>query len=84
MILDEMARRDGVEVTESEVAAEIDALAASQRDAARVRSLYGQPEARAALRAQIRRDRVLRRLVAEARVVPETPEVNVAHEIQTR
>lgn len=85
MILDEMARRAGVEVTESEVAAEVDALAASQKDAgARIRSLYGQPEARAALRAQIRRERVLRRVVAEARVVPETPEVSVAHEIQTR
>ena len=73
MILDEIARRDGIEVTETEVAAEVDALAASQKDAAaRVRSIYGQPEARAALRAQMRRDRVLRRLVAEARVVPET------------
>ena len=73
MILDEMARRDGVNVSESEVAAEIDSLAASQKDAAaRVRSLYGQPEARAALRAQMRRERVLRRLVSEARVVPET------------
>lgn len=73
MILDEMARRDGVDVSESEVAAEIDSLAASQKDAAaRVRSLYGQPEARAALRAQMRRERVLRRLVSEARVVPET------------
>ena len=85
LILDEMARRDGVEVTDTEVAAEVDALAASQKDAAaRVRSLYGQPEARAALRAQMRRERVLRRLVSEARVVPETAEVSVAHEIQTR
>jgi trigger factor len=85
MILDEMARRDGIEVTEAEVAAEVEALAASQKDAAaRVRSLYGQPEARAALRAQMRRERVLRRLVSEARVVPETGEVSVAHEIQTR
>jgi len=85
MILDEIARRDGVDVTEGEVAAEIEALAASQKDAAaRVRSLYGQPEARAALRAQMRRERVLRRLVSEARVVPETAEVSVAHEIQTR
>ena len=73
MILDEMARRDGVDVTESEVTTEIESLAASQKDAAaRVRSLYGQPEARAALRAQMRRERVLRRLVSEARVVPET------------
>ena len=73
MILDEMARRDGIDVTESEVSAEIEALAASQKDAAaRVRSLYGQPEARAALRAQMRRERVLRRLVSEARVMPET------------
>ena len=85
MILDEMARRDGVDVSDSEVAAEIDALAASQKDAAaRVRGLYGQAEARAALRAQMRRERVLRRLVAEARVVPETVEVSVAHENQTR
>jgi trigger factor len=73
MILDEMARRDSIDVSESEISAEIEALAASQKDAAaRVRSLYGQPEARAALRAQMRRERVLRRLVAEARVVPET------------
>ena len=73
MILDEMARRDGVDVTDGEVTTEIEALAASQNDAAaRVRSLYGQPEARAALRAQMRRERVLRRLVSEARVVPET------------
>jgi trigger factor len=85
MILDEMARRDGVEVTDAEVAGEVEALAASQKDAAaRVRSLYGQPEARAALMAQMRRERVLRRLVSEARVVPETAEVSVAHEIQTR
>lgn len=85
MILDEMARRDGVEVSDAEVGAEVEALAASQKDAAaRVRSLYGQPEARAALRAQMRRERVLRRLVSEARVVPETAEVSVAHEIQTR
>ena len=73
MILDEMARRDGIDVTDGEVTTEIEALAASQKDAAaRVRSLYGQPEARAALRAQMRRERVLRRLVSEARVVPET------------
>jgi FKBP-type peptidyl-prolyl cis-trans isomerase (trigger factor) len=85
MILDEMARRDGIDVTDVEVAAEIESLAASQKDAAaRVRSLYGQPEARAALRAQMGRERVLRRLVTEARVVPETAEVSVAHEIQTR
>jgi trigger factor len=73
MILDELARRDGIDVTDGEVSTEIEALAASQQDAAaRVRSLYGQPEARAALRAQMRRERVLRRLVSEARVVPET------------
>ena len=85
MILDEMARRDGVEITDSEVADEVETLAASQKDAAtRVRSLYGQPEARAALRAQMRRERVLRRLVSEARVVPETGEVSVAHEIRNR
>jgi trigger factor len=85
MVLDEMARRDGVDVTESDVATEIESLAASQKDAAaRVRSLYGQPEARAALRAQMRRERVLRRLVSEARVVPETAQVSVAHENQTR
>jgi FKBP-type peptidyl-prolyl cis-trans isomerase (trigger factor) len=85
MLLDEMARRDGVDVSEAEVAAEVDALAARQKDAAaRIRSLYGHPDARAALRAQMRRDRALRRLVEEARVVPETAEVNVAHEIRTR
>lgn len=73
LILDEIARREGIEVSESDVSAEIDALVARQREGgARLRSLYGQPEARAALRAQLTRERALRKLVDEARVVPET------------
>ena len=85
MILDELARRDAVEVTEADITAEIESLAAREKgEGARMRSLYRQPEARAALRSQMQRQHVLRRLVEEARVVPESGASSVAHEKQTR
>jgi FKBP-type peptidyl-prolyl cis-trans isomerase (trigger factor) len=84
-LLDAIAARDGIAVTEAEVANEVDAIVARERQMAeQMRGLYKRPEARTALRARMMRDRALGGLVAAARVMPSAAGESVAHENQTR
>ncbi len=81
LLLDAVAEREGTTVTEAEVSTAVDAIAAREREVVeRVRGLYAKPEARAALRAQLVRDRTLSALVERARVVPLAAGESVAHE----
>ena len=81
LFLDALAVRDDLKVTEEEVTAEIDAIAARQhRVIEQVRGFYKRAEARAALRAKLVRERALAGLVARARVMPSSASESVAHE----
>ncbi len=81
LLLDALAARDAIVVTDDELDAEVEAIAARERQVVeRVRAFYERPEARAALRAKLVRDRALARLVATARVMPSAPAESVAHE----
>jgi trigger factor len=81
LILDAYAQREAIDVTESEVSAEIDAIATRERQVPeRVRAIYEPPAARAALRAKLVRDRALARLLSAARVMPPEAAESVAHE----
>ena len=81
LLLDALAARDAIVVSDDELAAEVEAIAARERQVVeRVRAFYERPEARAALRAKLVRDRALARLVAAARVMPSAPAESVAHE----
>ena len=85
LLLDAIAARDGVVVSDEELQAEIDAIAPREGQAVeRVRAFYERAEARAALRAKVVRDRVLAGLLAAARVMPSLAAESVAHEKQTR
>src|SRR5207253_5789651 len=81
LVLDALAARDAIVVSDDEVDAEVEAIAVRERQVVeRVRAFYERPEARAALRAKLVRDRALARLVAAARVMPSAPAESVAHE----
>jgi len=81
LLLDALAARDAIVVSDDELDAEVEAIAARERQVVeRVRAFYERPEARAALRAKLVRDRALARLVAAARVMPSAPAESVAHE----
>ncbi|TMG91054.1 MAG: trigger factor, partial [Betaproteobacteria bacterium] len=85
LLLDAVAVRLGLTVGESEVEAEIDAIAVRDgQHADRLRALYHRPEAHAALHAKLIRDRTLACLVAEAsggaRTVPASEAQVVARE----
>jgi len=81
MLLDALAVRDGLEVGDEEVNAAVDAIAVRERQVVeKVRAIYDRPEARAALRAKLVRDRALAGLIAAARVMPALPGASVAHE----
>ena len=81
LLLDALASRDAIVVSDDELDAEVEAIAARERQVVeRVRAFYERPEARAALRGKVVRDRALARLVATARVMPSAPAESVAHE----
>src|SRR5438034_7483023 len=81
LLLDALAARDAIVVSDDELDAEVEAIAARERQVVeRVRAFYERPEAGAALRAKLVRDRALARLVAAARVMPSAPAESVAHE----
>ncbi|TMB20994.1 MAG: trigger factor [Deltaproteobacteria bacterium] len=85
LLLDALAARDGIAVNDDELHAEVDGIAARERQVVeRVRAFYERPEARAALRAKLVRDRALAGVLAAARVMPSSPAESVAHENQTR
>src|SRR5438552_579806 len=81
LLLDALAARDAIVVSDDELDAEIDGIAAREGQVVeRVRAFYERPEARAALRAKLVRDRALARVLAAARVMPSSPAESVAHE----
>jgi trigger factor len=81
LLLDAIAERDGIAVSDAEVSAEANALAARERQVnERVRAFYERPETRAALRARLLRDRALARVLAGARIMPLSASESVAHE----
>jgi trigger factor len=81
LLLDAFAAREEIAVGEDEVSGEIAALAAREgRAPEQLRALYERPEARAALRARLVRERALMRLVDRARIMPSTQPESVAHE----
>jgi trigger factor len=84
LLLDAVAERERIDVSDGDVDAEIAAIAARERQAPeRVRALYDRPEARAALRARMLRERAIARLVAStsaASPMPPAAAESVAHE----
>jgi trigger factor len=81
LLLDAIAERDDVAVSDEQLTEEIEALAMRERRVVeQVRAFYNRPEARAALRAKLVRDRVLATLVEGARVMPASTSQSVAHE----
>jgi trigger factor len=81
LLLDALAERDRVEVSDAEVSAEVDGMAAREgRIVERLRAFYERPEARAALRTKMIRERALANLVSAARVMPDSAAESVARE----
>jgi trigger factor len=81
LLLDAVAAREGVGVTEEDVRAEMEAMARRGRIVIeQVRALYDRPEAQAALKAKLVRDRALAGLIAAARVMPSASAESIAHE----
>ena len=81
LLLDAIATREGITVSDAEVSAEVNALVARERHVSdRVRAFYERPETRAALRARLLRDRALSRVLASARIMPLSASESVAHE----
>jgi trigger factor len=81
LLLDALAERERVEVTNDDVDAEIAAIAVREHQVPeRVRAVYERPEMRAALRTKLVRERALSRLLAAARVMPPSAAESVAHE----
>lgn len=69
VVLDAIARKEGIEVTDGDVEDEIERVAGTAGDAAdRVRSIYGTEEARENLRTRLRRQRVVELIVERAQV----------------
>src|SRR5579884_1337665 len=70
LVLEAVAAHAGITVSEDDVAAEIAALAAREgRAPERVRAFYERPEARAALRARLVRERALAHVMRHATIV---------------
>jgi trigger factor len=80
LLLDAVAAREGISVTEDEISAEIESMARDQHLGDKAHALYHHPEAREALRARLARDRALAALLAAARVMPTEASESVAHE----
>jgi trigger factor len=69
LLLEAIARAEGLEVTDDEIAAEIEHhLSHAGSAAAQLRSLYADPSARIGLRLQMLRERALERVVEKANV----------------
>src|SRR5262245_11061656 len=83
LVLDAVAQREGIAVADEAVNAAIDTIATRERQVPeRVRALYDRPEARAALRAELVRERALARVLSWSAASPMPPAAaeSVAHE----
>ena len=79
LLLDAIATREQLEVSDADVQAEITAMAARERQAPeRLRALYDRAEARDALRARLRRMRALEHVVSLARITPVRHNADIA------
>ncbi len=68
-LLDAVARKEGIEATDEEVAAEIDRMTqADPRQAARVRAHYRSPERREGLKDRLREQKAMDRLIEAAEI----------------
>ena len=80
LLLDAVAARERLSVSDEEIATQIQAIASSQGQAPeRVRAFYERPEAREALHARLVRERALAYLTGHARIVPARSREEVAH-----
>ncbi len=69
VVLDAMAARERIDVSEEDLAQEIEQVAAGAKDGGdRVRAFYAQPEARQGFRARLRRQRALDCVLQRARI----------------
>jgi len=83
LVLDAVAQREGIAVADEDVNAAIDTIATRERQVPeRVRALYDRAEARAALRAELLRERALARVLSWSAASPMPPAAaeSVAHE----
>jgi trigger factor len=79
LVLDAIAAVRGVTIADTDVDAEIGLIAQRQQQAPeRVRAFYERPEARAALRTRLIRDRTLAAVLSDARIVPREAPNDVA------
>jgi trigger factor len=71
LLLDAVVERDGLLPDDDEVTREIERYAAQeQQSPERIRALYQNPDARAAVRGRLARHRALERLLSSAKIVP--------------
>jgi trigger factor len=85
LVLEAVAAYAGITVSEDDVAAEIAALAAREgRAPERVRAFYERPEARAALRARLVRERALAHVMRHATIVSRDDAKEFARTEQSR
>lgn len=81
LLLDAIAEREGIVVDDDALRGEIEQLALREAQTPeRVRGFYERPEARAALRSRLVRDRTLAKLVTGATIVSVGPRKDVARE----
>ncbi|HKB07484.1 MAG TPA: hypothetical protein VKF61_04295, partial [Candidatus Polarisedimenticolia bacterium] len=81
LLLDALAARDGISVSEADITTELEAMVARERHRGDRRELPGdRAELRAALRAKLVRDRALSRVIASAKVMPAPAAESVARE----
>jgi trigger factor len=83
LVLDAVAQRETIVISDDDVDSAIDGIAQRERQVPeRVRALYDRPEARAALRAELARERALARLLPSSAASPMPPAAaeSVAHE----
>jgi len=85
LVLEAVAAHAGISVSDDDVAAEVAALAAREGQAPeRVRAFYDRPEARAALRARLVRERALAHVMSHATIVPADDAKEFARREQSR
>jgi len=77
-ILDAVATRENLTVSDADIDAAIEAQASRDRQPDRVRTLYARPEARQALRAQLLRTRAFEHVLGVATITDVPPEPRVA------
>jgi trigger factor len=79
LLLDAIADQQSISVTDDDVLAEIDTVAAREgQPRERVRAIYDRAEMRAALGARLRRERALASVVARAKIMPNDEAEEVA------